>query len=88
MFLIPLVDLNAQYLSVKNEIDRAIHDVLESSHYIMGQKVQELEEKIASYTGTMYSVSCANGTDALILALHACGICSCTVKYHKKIMSN
>lgn len=74
MFLIPLVDLNAQYLSVKNEIDRAIHDVLESSHYIMGQKVQELEEKIASYTGTMYSVSCANGTDALILALHACGI--------------
>jgi len=74
LFTIPLIDLKAQYLSIKNDIDRAIRDVLESSNYVMGPRVKELEEKIALYTGTMHAISCANGTDALILSLHACGI--------------
>jgi dTDP-4-amino-4,6-dideoxygalactose transaminase len=72
--MIPLVDLKAQYLQIKEEIDRAISDVLESSRYIMGEKVSELESEIARFIGTRHAVSCANGTDALVLSLHACGI--------------
>lgn len=72
--MIPLIDLKAQYAAIKNEINQAVLDVLESSQYIMGQNVKELEESIAAYTGTRYAISCANGTDALILSLHACGI--------------
>ncbi len=72
--MIPLVDLKAQYADIKNEINQAVLNVLESSEYIMGQRVKELEKSIAEYTGTKHAISCANGTDALILALHACGI--------------
>ena len=72
--MIPLVDLNAQYSTIKNEINKAVLHVLDSSQYIMGQHVKELEENVASYIGTRYALSCANGTDALILSLHACGI--------------
>jgi dTDP-4-amino-4,6-dideoxygalactose transaminase len=72
--MIPLIDLNAQYTVIKEEINQAVLGVLESSQYIMGQRIQELEESIASYTGTRYALSCANGTDALILSLQACGV--------------
>ena len=72
--MIPLIDLNAQYSDIKNEIAPVILEVLESSQYIMGQKVKELEKSIAGYTGTKHAISCANGTDALVLSLHACGI--------------
>lgn len=72
--MIPLVDLKTQYLQIKEEINQAISDVLESSRFIMGDKVAELESKIAGYVGTKHAVSCANGTDALVLSLHACGI--------------
>lgn len=72
--MIPLVDLKAQYQQIKDEINQAITDVLESSHFIMGKKVTELENEIARYIGTRHAVSCANGTDALVLSLHACGI--------------
>lgn len=72
--MIPLIDLKAQYSELKDEMDRAVLEVLESSRYIMGAKVKELEKNIAAYTGTKHAISCANGTDALILSLHACGI--------------
>ncbi len=72
--MIPLVDLKAQYLQIKEEINKAISDVLESSRFIMGEKVTGLENEIARYIGTRHAVSCANGTDALVLSLHACGI--------------
>jgi dTDP-4-amino-4,6-dideoxygalactose transaminase len=72
--MIPLIDLNAQYSAIKSELDQAVLGVLESAHYIMGQRVKELEEKVASAIGTRYAISCANGTDALILALRACGV--------------
>lgn len=72
--MIPLIDLKAQYQKLKSEIDRAVMDVLDSSQYIMGKKVQEFEKKMAEYIGVKYALSCANGTDALVLSLKACSI--------------
>lgn len=71
---IPLIDLKAGYLSLKDEIDTAITNVLSSGNYILGPNVQALEEEIANYCGTEFAVSVANGTDALILCLEAYGI--------------
>jgi len=71
---IPLLDLKAQYSTIKNDIEKVVFKVLESSNYIMGSNVKDFEEEIARYIGTKYAVGVANGTDALILALTACGI--------------
>ncbi len=71
---IPLVDLKAQYLSIKDEIDQAISKVINSSRFILGAEVKAFEEEIASYLGVKYAVGVASGTDALQLALIACGI--------------
>ncbi len=62
-------DLHAQYEALKTEIDEGIQEVLDSSGFILGRKVTELEEKLASYVGRKYCVSCGNGTDALQLSL-------------------
>lgn len=62
-------DLKQQYLSLKSEIDQAITNVAASSAYIMGPQVKEIEHKLAEYTGTKHCISCANGTDALSIAL-------------------
>lgn len=67
-------DLKIQYLRNKAEIDSAIQNVLLSSHYIGGEPVKQLEEKLADYVGVKHCVTCANGTDALQLALMAWGI--------------
>lgn len=71
---INFIDLQAQYQKYKNEIDVAIHKVLDSSQYIMGSEVSELEKELADYTGAKYCVACSSGTDALLLALMACGV--------------
>jgi dTDP-4-amino-4,6-dideoxygalactose transaminase len=71
---IPLTDLKAQYLSLKDEINTAVTSVLSSGSYILGPNVQALEEEIAGYCGTEFAVSVANGTDALVLCLDAYGI--------------
>ena len=70
---VPFVDLRAQYQSIKEEIDAAIGEVMASSIYILGPEVQAFEEEMASYCGTAYAVGVASGTDALHLALLACG---------------
>lgn len=62
------------YLEHKGEIDLAIHAVLESGNYILGNEVRLFEEEFAKYTGVKYGVGVANGTDALTLALKACGV--------------
>ena len=64
-------DLKAQYKHLKKEIDSGIQEVLEDSGFILGKKVTELEEKLAQYVGVKHCVTCANGTDALQLALMA-----------------
>ena len=67
-------DLKAQYLVLKDKIDAKIRDVLEEGQFILGQHVQELEAKLADYVGVKHCISCANGTDALLLVLMAWGI--------------
>lgn len=71
---IPLVDLKAQYLSIKDEIDSAIQQTVESTQFILGPEVKALEQEIAGYLGAKYGVGVASGTDALHVALLACGI--------------
>lgn len=63
------IDLQAQYQALKKEIDENIHQVLDSSQYMMGDFVKQLEQELAEYVGTKFCVTCANGTDALQLAL-------------------
>ncbi|HKM12708.1 MAG TPA: DegT/DnrJ/EryC1/StrS family aminotransferase [Bacteroidales bacterium] len=67
-------DLVKQYNVLKPEIDKAMIDTAASGGYIMGKAVKELEASLAEYVGVKYCISCANGTDALTLALKAWGI--------------
>jgi len=71
---IPLVDLKAQYDSIKEEIDQTISRVIERSEFILGSEVEALEEEMASYLGVKYAAGVASGTEALQLALLACDI--------------
>lgn len=68
------IDLKKQYESLKLEIDSNIQAVLNDGHYIMGSAVSELECELAEYVGVKHCVTCANGTDALLLALMTWGI--------------
>lgn len=68
------IDLKAQYQKLKPEMDAAIQAVLDKSNYILGAEVELLEKELAEYVGTKYCVTCANGTDALVLGLKALGI--------------
>ena len=68
------IDLAAQQLRIKDKIDANIKEVLAHGRYIQGPEVKELEEKLATYTGAQYCISCANGTDALQVVLMGLGI--------------
>ena len=72
--MIPILDLKAQYESIKDEIDAAIAEVLESTQFILGPAVRDLEQRVAAYCGCKYGVGVASGTDALRLTLTARGI--------------
>ena len=67
-------DLAKQYQVLKSDIDNAMLNVASGAHYIMGPQVKELEQELATYTGVKHCLTCANGTDALTLALKAWGI--------------
>lgn len=71
---IPLIDLKRQYKVVKNEINDALRDVMDSQSFILGNKVLDFESAIASYCKTKYAIGVNSGTDALILSLKALGI--------------
>ena len=71
---IPLVDLKANYLSIKNEIDEAIKRVIENSSFIMGKEVEEFDKNFANFINAKYSIGVGNGTLALHLALLTLGI--------------
>ena len=68
------IDLQAQYGELKQSIDRRIQAVLDHGQYIMGPEVIELEQRLSEYLEVGHTVTCANGTDALQLALMAIGI--------------
>ncbi|HOR39761.1 MAG TPA: DegT/DnrJ/EryC1/StrS family aminotransferase [Paludibacteraceae bacterium] len=67
-------DLKKQYKVLKNDIDQAMLEVSASGAFIMGKPVKEIEQQLAEYVGVKHCVSCANGTDALTLALKTWGI--------------
>ena len=71
---IGFVDLHAQYLSIKEEIDQAIAQVIAQSSYIRGPHVDAFEQAWAKTVGVKHCVSCANGTDAIYIALRALGV--------------
>ena len=71
---IPLLDLKAQYQSIKKEIDEVLQSVVESQYFILSQEVSGLESEIAKYCGVSQAAGVASGTDALILSLRALGI--------------
>src|SRR5258706_2017069 len=71
---IPLVDLRAQYQTLKAEIMVAFEDVLEDMHLFLGPHVQAFESEFAEYCACDYGIGVSSGTDALALALRACGI--------------
>jgi dTDP-4-amino-4,6-dideoxygalactose transaminase/acetyltransferase-like isoleucine patch superfamily enzyme len=68
---VPLLDLKLQYASVRQAIEPAIKEVVESQYFILGPKVKELEEKVAEYSQAKYGVGVSSGTDALLMALMA-----------------
>jgi dTDP-4-amino-4,6-dideoxygalactose transaminase len=72
--MIPMVDLKRQYRALKTEIDAAVNEVLEQTQFILGPNVSLFEEEVAAYHQLPYAIGVANGTDALLLALRACGI--------------
>ncbi len=71
---IPMVDLKGQYESLKSEIDAAMLQALGETRFILGPNVQAFEQEAARHLGVRHAISCANGTDALHLALLAAGI--------------
>ncbi|WP_349280588.1 DegT/DnrJ/EryC1/StrS family aminotransferase [Polaromonas hydrogenivorans] len=72
--MIEFIDLKGQQVRLKDQIDAAIQCVLAHGQYILGPEVDELEEKLAAYTGAKHCITCANGTDALQIAQMALGI--------------
>ena len=66
---VPFLDLKAQYQHIKDEIDRAISEVISEQHFILGPKVEALEEAIAAYSSARYGIGVASGSDALTLSL-------------------
>lgn len=67
-------DLKRQYNRYKDRIDEAVTEVMQNTNFISGRQVMELEEQLAAFVGRKYCISCANGTDALQLALMAMGV--------------
>lgn len=66
-----MVDLNGQYLKIKEEVDRSVQEVINSSAFINGPEVKKFQEELEEYLGVKHVVPCANGTDALQVALMA-----------------
>jgi dTDP-4-amino-4,6-dideoxygalactose transaminase len=71
---VPLLDLKAQYRTIKADVMAAIEAVCEEQAFILGPRVAELEQAVAAYVGTSHAVGCASGSDALVLALMAVGV--------------
>jgi dTDP-4-amino-4,6-dideoxygalactose transaminase len=71
---VPLLDLRAQYDTIRTEVDAAVKGVMESCHFIGGPEVSALEQEVARYSQSAHAVACASGTDAILIALWALNI--------------
>lgn len=72
--MIPVMNINRQYASIQDELDKAALSVLHGGQYILGKTVEKFEREFADYCGVKYAVGVGNGSDALVLALKACNI--------------
>ena len=72
--MIPFIDLKIQYQALKSQIQQRINDVLEHGQYIMGPEVRELEQRLEVYSGAKHCITCASGTEALLISLMALGV--------------
>src|SRR5882672_12942009 len=68
---IQMVDLKQQYVKIKNEVDSAIQEVIDNAAFIQGKAVSDLAAALAGYGGSKHVIPCANGTDALQIAMMA-----------------
>ncbi len=68
---VPMLDLQAQYVSLRDQLHQAIERVMTSQRFVLGDEVRGLEQSIADYCQTKYAIACASGSDALLLALMA-----------------
>src|SRR5947209_10500801 len=73
---IPLVDLRVQYATIREEVRKAIDEVLDSMQLTIGPNVKAFDQEFASYIGTKHAIGVGSGTDALQLAIRACGVSS------------
>ena len=71
---VPLLDLKAQYATIRSEIEPVVREVIESQYFIGGPKIAELEAATAKYCHAKHAIGCANGSDAILLALQALGV--------------
>jgi UDP-2-acetamido-2-deoxy-ribo-hexuluronate aminotransferase len=71
---IQMVDLKQQYLKIKNEVDTAIHEVIDNTSFINGRAVTDFAASMSTYLGVKHVIPCANGTDALQIAMMALGL--------------
>lgn len=71
---VPLLDLQAQHASIREDVLASLLKVVDAQKFILGEQVEELEQRIAELSGTQFAVGCASGTDALLLALRALDI--------------
>jgi dTDP-4-amino-4,6-dideoxygalactose transaminase len=71
---VPLLDLQAQYETIRDEVLAAVDRVFDSQQFVLGAEVQVLEEEIARYSQTKFAIGCASGSDAVLLALMSCGV--------------
>src|SRR5216110_2438004 len=68
---VPLLDLKAQYATIKAEVDAAIAEVMESQHFILGPKVEQCEKAVARYSNCAHGIGVSSGSDALLACLMA-----------------
>lgn len=72
--MIPVMNVTRQYESIKDKLDEVALEILRSGQYILGKPVEEFERAFADYCGVKYAVGVGNGSDALVIALKACGV--------------
>jgi len=71
---VPFLDLSVQHRVIEDELDRAFHEIIQSTSFVMGSPVEQFEDQFAKYLGARHVIGVANGTDALHLSLRACGV--------------
>ncbi len=71
---VPLLDLKAQYATIRDKVRPVVDAVMDSQYFILGPEVEAFEKELAAYVGAKHAIACASGTDAILLALMALGV--------------